>query len=277
MKIEKKHIITIIVAMISTTLTYAINYYLNLGPLNNYKSAGPVFAYGVVGIISALFFRTYAVTGLIGSFVGMSSLKVIPAIEYTLLFGFVCGVICILFASHYVGFGGKAGTTAFLSVTTTTYLLVAGSVFGFNSSWSILDYFKNLAPVDPAFVVAAIIAGIAGTMATILLREKILQKTFKTNEVVLAPSLVGLIGAIIVPWIPPSAITAGLPIIIASGTFAGMASCTCLTNTSHFLLAGILVGIINVTTATVFMGFGGALGFKALISIIIVRYALRAF
>ena len=179
MKIEQKHIITIIVAIVSTVMSYAINYYLNLGPLNNYQRAGPVVAASIVGIIAALFFKNYAVTGYIASFVGMSSLNVIPSIEYTILFGFVCGIICILFAPHYAGFGGKAGTTAFLSVATTVYLLVVASAFGVGGI-NLENYFSNLTSIDPTFLVAAIVAGVFGVMATILLREKVLQKTIKT-------------------------------------------------------------------------------------------------
>jgi len=80
-----------------------------------------------------------------------------------------------------------------------------------------------------------------------------------------------LVSAIVVPWIPPTDITAKLPVIIASGTYAGMASRKILPTYMHYLVTGIIVGIINVTTATVFIGFGGGLGFRGLISIVILR------
>lgn len=271
MNIKREHIITIAVAMVSTMLSYAINYHLNLGPLNNYQRAGPVFAASVVGVLAALFFKNYAVTGYIGSFVGMSSLKVIPSIEFTLVYGFICGIICILFATHFAGFGGKAGTTAFISVNVSTYLFVVASGLGW-SSVKVEDYFKSLTSIDPTFLLVAIIAGVFGTIATILLREKVLQKTIKTNEVVLGPAIVGLISAIVVLWIP-SPFTAKLLAIIASGTYAGMASRKILPADAHFLVTGVIVGIINVTTATLFMGFGGGLGFRGLISIVLLRVA----
>lgn len=276
MKIQQKHIITIAVAIFSTALSYTINYYLNLGPINNYQPAGSVFAASAVGIIAALFFKDYAVTGYIGALLGMSSLKVIPSIEYTLLFGFICGIVCIIFAPQFVGFGGKAGTTAFLSVNVTIYLFVVAGALGLSNT-KLEDYFKNLPPIDPTFLVAAILAGVFGIMATILLREKVLQKTIKTNDVVLGPAIVGLLSAIVVQWIPPTSITTKLPAIIASGTYAGMASRKILPTSVDFLITGIIVGIINVTTATVFMGFGGGLGFRALISIVLLRVAMSLY
>jgi len=268
--IQRKHIITIGVAIFGTVLSYAINYYLNLGPINNYQLAGPVFAASIVGIIAALFLKDYAVTAYIGSFVGMSSLKVIPSIEYTLLFGFICGIICIVFASQFVGFGGKAGTTAFLSVTATVYLFIVAGAFGLSNT-NVGDSFKNLTSIDLTFLIAAILAGIFGIMATIMLREKVLQKTTKTNDAVLGPAIVGLLVSIIIPWIPPTNITSKLPTIIASATYAGMASRKILPTDAQFILTGIIVGIINVTTATVFIGFGGGLGLRALLGIVVLR------
>lgn len=276
MKIQQKHVITIGVAIVSTIASYAINYYLNLGPINNYQRAGPVFAASLIGVIAALFLKSYAVTAFIGAFVGMSSLQVIPSIWYTPLFGFICGIVCILFASHFVGFGGKAGTTAFLSVNVTAYILTVGSVLGLQT-FKLEDYFKNLTSIDPAYLAAAILAGVFGMMATMLLREKVLQKTIKTNEVVLGPAIVALVSAIVIPWIPPTDISVKLPAIVASATYAGMASRNILPKTDHWLATGILVGVINVTTATVFIGFGGGLGFRGLLSIIIVHTMMGLF
>jgi hypothetical protein len=276
MKIQQKYIITMIVAIASATASYAINYYLNLGPINNYQRAGPVFAASLIGIIAALFLKSYAVTAYIGAFVGMSSLQVIPSIWYAPIFGLVCGIVCIIFASQFVGFGGKAGTTAFLSVNVTAYLFIVGSALGL-STFKLEDYFKNLTSIDSAFLAAAILSGVFGIMATMLLREKVLQKTIKTNEAVLAPAIVGLLSAIVVPWIPPTDISVKLPTIIASGTYAGMASRNILPKTEHWLATGIIVGILNVTTATIFIGFGGGLGFRGLLSIVILRIMMSFF
>ena len=73
-KILRMHGITIAVAIVSTALTYFINYFINLGPINNYQRVGPVFASSFVGVLAAFFFKKYAVTAYIGAFVGMSSL-----------------------------------------------------------------------------------------------------------------------------------------------------------------------------------------------------------
>lgn len=283
MKIQRTHVMTIVVAILSTALSYIINCYATLGPINNYQRAGPVFAASTVGIIAALLFKNYAVTGYIGAFVGMCSitLRIIPSIEYTLLFGFICGVVCILFAPKFVGYGGKAGTAAFLSVTVTTYILMVASALGLSKTTNLEDYFKNLTLLqetgimDYPFIIAAILSGVFGTMATILLREKVLQKTnLKMNEVVLGPAIIGLISAILVQWTPPTKVPTNLQAIIASGTYAGMASRKILPTYTHYLITGLIVGIVNVTTATVFMGFGGGLGFRALISIVISRVAM---
>jgi len=93
MRITRKQLVTIAVGIICTTLSYAINYYVNLGSLNGGKPAGAVVAASTVGVLSAFFFKDYAVAGYIAAFAGMSATTVIPSIWYAPVFGFMAGGI----------------------------------------------------------------------------------------------------------------------------------------------------------------------------------------
>jgi len=277
MKVTRSHLITIGVAIFATTLSYAINYHVNLGPLNGGKPAGPVIAASVVGIIGALFFKGYAVASYIAAFAGMSSTTIIPSIWYAPLFGFMAGIFAILFAKLFVGYGGKAGTTCFCSVNLTLIFLIVLGLLGL-SQHNISNHFKPLttSDFDPVWVITAVIAGVYGTMGTILLREKVLQKRKAPNEAVLGPAIVGLATALVLPWIIPSPVgkisSSSVAAVVASGTYAGMVSRKILATDIHLVMAGAVVGLLNVLLATVFIGVGGKLGFMGLLGIALFHY-----
>jgi hypothetical protein len=66
------------VVNLSTTLTYAINYYLSLGPINVDRPAGPVVAASLIGS-ARLLFKGYVVASYIAAFVGISAKIVISS------------------------------------------------------------------------------------------------------------------------------------------------------------------------------------------------------
>ncbi|MEM2093832.1 MAG: hypothetical protein QXI32_00875 [Candidatus Bathyarchaeia archaeon] len=161
MKITRRHLTTIGVAILATTLSYAINYHVNLGPLNGGKPAGAVVAGSTVGIISALLFKEYAVAGYIGAFAGMSATTVIPSILYAPIFGFMVGIFTILMARLFVGYGGKAGTTCFCALDFTLIFFILLGTVGLTQH-NINLYFRPLTSNDlePTWLIIAIVAGV---------------------------------------------------------------------------------------------------------------------
>lgn len=273
MKITSKHLTTIGVAILATTLSYAINYYLNLGPLNGGKPAGPVVAASLVGILGALFFKQYALASYIAAFAGMSSMAVIPSIWYAPLFGFVAGIFTILMAKLFVGYGGKAGTTSFVAVNLTLLLLIVTLGAVGVTQHSISNHFKPLTTndLDPVWIVTAVVAAIFGTVGTVVFREKVLQKQKAPNDAILGSAVIALVSALVLPWILPS-LAAKIAAVVASGTYAGMVSRKILVADVHLAMAGAAVGLLNVVLATVFIGIGGKLGFMGLLGTALFHY-----
>ncbi len=110
-KIKKKTIYTIICALVSTTLTWYINHILG---------HGAIVANGLVGIMAAIFLpNDLAGISYTSSFVGMSSLNVIPNIGIAALGGLIVSLVLLTTAEIYAGIGGKGGTTAALSTLIT--------------------------------------------------------------------------------------------------------------------------------------------------------------
>jgi hypothetical protein len=273
MKVTSKHLTTIGVAVFATTLSYAINYYLNLGPLNGGKLAGPVVAASLVGILGALFFKEYALASYIAAFAGMSSTTVIPSIWYAPLFGFMAGLFAILMARLFVGYGGRAGTMCFVAVNLTLLLLIVTLGVVGVTQHNISNHFRLLTAndLDPVWIVTAVVAGIFGTVGTVVFREKVLQKRKAPNEVVLGSAVVALVSALVLPWVLPS-LAGKIAAVVASGTYAGMVSRKIMVADVHLAMAGAAVGLLNVLLATVFIGVGGRLGFMGLLGIALFHY-----
>jgi len=104
MKINKTNLRILSLAIASTSLTWILNHHLGLGP---------IVANGLVGVAAAIFMPG-ALAGIAytSSFVGMSSLTVLPSVLFALVGGLIAGFIIITTAEIYAGIGGKGGTTA---------------------------------------------------------------------------------------------------------------------------------------------------------------------
>ncbi len=267
MKVTSKQLTTIGVAVLATTLTYAINYHVNLGPLNGGKPAGAVVAASTVGMLGALFLRDYAVACYIAAFAGMSATTVIPSILYAPIFGLMAGIFSILMAKLFIGYGGKAGTTAFCATNVTLALFLVFGALGLTQH-NINAHFRALTPsdLDLTWVFAAVVAAAWGLMGTVLLRERVLQKRKAPNESILGSAVIKLVSALALPWIVPS-MASKVAAIVASGTYAGMVSRKVVSSDAHLLLAGVVVGLLNVFLSTIFMGVGGKLGLMGLLGI----------
>lgn len=99
----------------AVTITWYLNHTLNLGP---------VVANGIVGVLALLILpKSLAGMTFTSSFVGMSSLAVIPSLAAAGLGGIIVGLIILTTGEIYVGIGGKGGTTAAISTWITKFIL----------------------------------------------------------------------------------------------------------------------------------------------------------
>lgn len=104
MTMDKSKIKILLLAIGSTSLTWMLNHHFGLGP---------IVASGLIGVVAALFIPG-ALAGIAytSSFVGMSSLTVLPSFFIALLGGLIAGIVIIATTEVYAGIGGKGGTTA---------------------------------------------------------------------------------------------------------------------------------------------------------------------
>ena len=99
----------------AVTITWYLNHTLNLGP---------VVANGIVGVLALLILpKSLAGMTFTSSFVGMSSVAVIPSLAAAGLGGIIVGLIILTTGEIYVGIGGKGGTTAAISTWITKFIL----------------------------------------------------------------------------------------------------------------------------------------------------------
>ena len=115
MKINKKSLYIFICSFIGVNLTWFINHKIGYGP---------VIANGLVGVMAAIFLpNDLAGITYTSSFVGMSSLAVIPSMTASTLGSVIVWLIFLNTAEIYAGIGGKGGTTAALSTIITKAIM----------------------------------------------------------------------------------------------------------------------------------------------------------
>ncbi len=104
MLLDKRKLEILALAIGSTSLTWILNHHLGLGP---------IVANGLIGVLAA-FLMPGALAGVAytSSFVGMSSLAVLPSLMLALIGGLIAGLVIITTTEVYAGIGGKGGTTA---------------------------------------------------------------------------------------------------------------------------------------------------------------------
>lgn len=111
-ELEKSHPILVSIEIIlgsflASSITWYINHTLGLGP---------IVANGLIGVIAAIIFpANLAGAYYAASFVGMSSMGVIPSIFAAGAGGTLAGTIILFSREVYGGIGGKGGTTAAIS------------------------------------------------------------------------------------------------------------------------------------------------------------------
>lgn len=114
-KINKRKSHILICSFIGATLTWFINHKMGYGA---------VIANGLVGVMAAIFLpNSLAGITYTSSFVGMSSLEVIPSMGAAALGSLIVGLILLTTVEIYAGIGGKGGTTAALSTIITNIIM----------------------------------------------------------------------------------------------------------------------------------------------------------
>lgn len=114
-RFEKRHLYLIICSFIGVILTWFVNHQMGYGP---------IIANGLIGVMAATFLpNDLAAIMYASSFVGMSSLEVIPSLGAAALGSFIVAIVFLSTAEIYAGIGGKGGTTAALSTIITRAIL----------------------------------------------------------------------------------------------------------------------------------------------------------
>lgn len=112
---NKRSIYFLICSFIGVTLTWFINHQMGYGA---------IIANGLVGVMGAIFLpNDLAGITYTSSFMGMSSLAVIPSITAAAIGSLIVGIILLTTVEIYAGIGGKGGTTAALSTIITNAII----------------------------------------------------------------------------------------------------------------------------------------------------------
>ncbi|NLN70086.1 MAG: hypothetical protein GX142_04795 [Chloroflexi bacterium] len=214
--------------------------------LNNNLSLGLVVGSALVGLVAYLVVPKYAVPMYCGSFAGMSSAALFPTYTGIIIASALAGLVYVLCRDVFGGFGGKLGAMGFISVVVTGLILgrefVPSSIPSLNTSlW---------------LIVAALIAA---------------PLTFYLNNhlgkgPVLASSVVGLVGGLVLPVLVPE-IGTPLGVVVICASFAGMSNQIRCPKFWHMLVAGLFTGFLFVLSMPLLGGCGGKLGTTAFTSI----------
>lgn len=111
MKNNKRKIYIVLCSFVGVTLTWFLNHKIG---------SGAIVANGLVGVIAAaLLPKDLAGIMYTSSFVGMSSIAVVPSMTVAATGGLIVGLLLITTTEIYAGIGGKGGTTAALATIIT--------------------------------------------------------------------------------------------------------------------------------------------------------------
>lgn len=88
--------------------------------LNHRMGLGPIIANGIVGVMVSLFLSPkLAGAYYVASFVGMSSMAIIPSMLVAGFAGLLASLVIMFSKDIYGGIGGKGGTIASISTLVT--------------------------------------------------------------------------------------------------------------------------------------------------------------
>ena len=199
---------------------------------------GVVVASALVGLAAWLVVPERAAAAYCGSFVGMAAPAVLPGYVTVAAAGGVAGVVFILAAGVYSGFGGKLGATAFVGCTAV--VLGTGAV-------------PTSEPVP--HVGTAVVLTTVAVVAAVL--TYVLSVRFEYGPVA-ASAGVGLVAG----GLAPVVFAEGTPVAAVAfcASFTGMVAESRLPGEPLVGVAGLATGAFFVATTPHFGGFGGKLG-----------------
>jgi len=200
---------------------------------------GAVTAAGLVALIAALVVPDYAVPIYCGSFVGMTSARLLISHWDVAVAGGVAAVLYVLTSCAYPGFGGKLGTIAF-----------TGSVF------TGLGLDREFLVTEIPELSTALVIVLCAAVATVITYW--LSVTLGHGPVI-ASGIVGIAGGLVLPVVYPE--TGGtLAVMAMCASFAGMSSKVQFPRWWMMLVVGLLTGLVFVNSMPLLGGAGGKLG-----------------
>jgi hypothetical protein len=211
---------------------------------------GAVTAAALVALVAALVVPDYAVSMYCGSFVGMTSARLLISHWDVAIAGGVAAVLYVLTSCAYPGFGGKLGTIAF-----------TGSVFtglGLDREFLITEIPEQ--PVILLIIVCAVVATAITYWLNVVLG----------HGPVMASGIVGIAAGLILPAVYPE-IGGTLAVMAMCASFAGMSSRAHFPRWTMMLGVGLITGLIFVNSMPLLGGAGGKLGTIAFGSVLAVR------
>ncbi len=241
---EAKHIKDSKIKKITGSQLFLQGFAVLIGALAAYSIShdmglGPVVASSLVGILAFVVFPDYSVAAYCGSFVGMTSNTLLFNWFEVGLAGSLAGVIFVLTKDIFTGVGGKLGTIALIGTSVICTCL--------NRDFILL-------PIGDWGTNAAIIAvSMIATPLTYYLNVN------KKHGPVLASSIVGLAGGLILPALFPQT-GPTLAVVAICASFAGMASKARCPNFWHILIIAFFAGVVFVFSTPTLGGAGGKLG-----------------
>ena len=268
MKSIKNKFIIVLVAIIGCVVTFSLNHgviEINGQIFHLPFALGAVVASGLIGLIGGFAFKNHAAVNHSASFAGMSAMIAIATTGQSIIVGITVGIIYILLEKMFGGVGGKLGTIAMVST------LIVATVLQLFNPYSYCN-FAAWTVITPTLVIASIVTGALGSAMTLAVREKVVLKTYKANDAVIGSAAVGLIGGLLLPYIPT--VGSMLSLVLYEGSFVGMSSRKRLPGYPAFLIAGALAGALFVAIYGLFPGCGGKLGFMAFTSVLTYQYGL---
>lgn len=236
-RLSVKHILTrhslknFIAVFLGAVVSYTLN--VNVG-------LGAVTSASLVALIASLILPGYGVPIYCGSFVGMTSAELLVGYGDLSLAGTVAGILFVLTADVFTGFGGKLGTIAFAGSLITRLGLkrefIVTPVPEWNVIWQVILY------------------SVVATAITYWLSVK------RKHGGVMASGIVGITGGLILPAVYPGEVGRTLAVMVICASFAGMSSAKRFPHIVQMILVGWITGMIFVYSMPLAGGAGGKLG-----------------
>ena len=201
---------------------------------------GAVLAASLVGLIAGIVFPAVAVPIYCGSFVGMTSSRLLVDHSELALAGTIAAFVYLLTERAFIGFGGKLGTIAF-----TGTLITGLGLKGEFSTTPIPEW---------EMAVTIVLCSVVAVTLTYWLNVR------RQHGPVVASAIVGITGGLILPSVYPEPVGATLAVMVMCASFAGMSSSARFPTIYPMSAVGFVTGCFFVYSMPLAGGAGGKLG-----------------